>query len=63
LPLPSSLFDHEIREERLGDFGAGRAFFFRTLEGDELIPALEALPKLLKLVRIKTLLPLKMDQA
>ncbi|WP_438278623.1 hypothetical protein [Nitrobacter sp.] len=57
------LFDHQTREKWLDDVGAGYPPFFRSAKGDELIPAIETSPKLLKLVRIKTLLPLEMDQA
>lgn len=60
---PSDLFNHEIREERRDDLGAGCAFLFGITEDDELIFAFETSPKLLKLVRIKALLPLEMDQA
>jgi hypothetical protein len=61
--LQSGLLDHEIREERLDDFGASCAFFFGSVESDKLVFAFEASPKLLTLVGIKAFLPLKMDQA
>ncbi|ABA04295.1 hypothetical protein Nwi_1033 [Nitrobacter winogradskyi Nb-255] len=57
------LFDHEIRKEGLDDFSAGWASSFRRTECDELIPAFKALPKLLHLMRIETLIPLKIDQS
>ncbi|OJV00613.1 hypothetical protein [Nitrobacter sp.] len=63
MPLPRSLFDHEIREEWFDDVVARCAFFFKSVHSDELIPAFEALPKLLNLMRVKTFLPLKIDQA
>lgn len=57
------LFDDEIRKERRDDLGAGWTFSFRRAECDELIPAFKAPPKLLNLMRIETLIPLKIDQS
>jgi hypothetical protein len=61
--IAQRLFNHKTRNKWFHDLGIGHALLVRGVQSDKLVFAFEAPPKLLILVRIKTFLPLKIDQA